>query len=396
MSFTANMTKGTTWTGLLSNVMPRVRKIAVDLVRRQRHMMPLYRHFNRMVIDEPGLVDLDLFIEGEESNGLRPIATGFEPITPTSTDQPHGAPISDSYYDTAINTSEIELNQSDNIDTIIGKVASSYYKKSVAIEKDFDEDLIVSNYTGNNLRMLSLEDLIPPYNQDTTILNQAGVGSEGAPLWKFRKATNTVQGIARVAWTSATPLATQSFFEPLSYNGGYTENGGSGGTFESAADARFKRLSTAQPNGALRMLRYLILLASDGGDMPDAMFMSNLPYLDLLNAESSLIRYGETVKTSNGAFEYPKYLNMFCIGSSNFRTSGAVGNGVAGGDVLWICNMPTLQLKFAKNGFFRETDWLEVPMQPWASYMAWFVAAQHKMIGRADRNVCWFNYGDAT
>lgn len=395
MAFTASMTKGTTWTGLLSNVMPRVRKVATDLVRRQRHMMPLYRHFDRLVIDEPGLVDLDLFIESEDS-GLRPISNGFEPITPTSTEQPKGAPISDSYYDAAINTSELELMQSDNIDTIVGKVAASYYKKSVAIEKDFDEDLIVSNYTGNNLRMLSLEDLIPPYNQDSTILNQAGVGSEGAPLWKFRKATNTVQGIARVAWTSATALSTQSYFEPISYNGGYTENGGSGGTFESSGDTRFKRLSTQNPNGALRMLRYLILLASDGGDMPDALLMSNLPFLDLMNAESALIRYMETPDASNGAFQYPKYLNMFCIGSANFRTSGVVGNGTAGGDVIWGTNMSTLQLKFAGNGFFRETDWLDVPMQPFASYMAWFVAAQHKMIGRADRNFCWFNYGDAT
>ena len=392
MGFTASMTKGTTWTGLLSNVMPRVRKVATDLTRRQRHMMPLYRHFDRLVVDEPGLVHLDLFIENEDS-GLTPIQTGFETTSPTSTDQPHGAPISDSYYLGSINTSEIELMQADNVDTVVGKVASSYYKKSVAIEKDFDEDLIVSNYSGNNLRMLSLEDLIPPYNQEGTILNQAGVSSLGAPLWKFRQCSNLVQGIQRVANTATNP---GSYFETLSWNGGYTENGGSTGTFTASTDSIFQLSTNQNPNGALKMLRYLILLSSDGGDMIDALFMSLKPYNDLMNSQAGLIRYQETVETSNGAFQYPKYLNIFCIGSSNFRTSGSVGNGTASGDVVWGVNMATVQLKFAGNGFFRETDWLDVPMSPLASYMAWFVAAQHKLIGRADRNFCIFNYGDTT
>ena len=156
MAYTAAMTKGTTWTGLLSNVMPVVRKKVTDLKRTTHPILPAYQMLGITTMDDPTLFDLDLFIENEDS-GPTPVSTGYETITPTVTDQPHGIPISDSYYLDAIQMSDIEMDQSNNASTIVGLLQSRYYKKNVAIEKTISLDLCQANQVGNALRITSLE-----------------------------------------------------------------------------------------------------------------------------------------------------------------------------------------------------------------------------------------------
>lgn len=392
MAFTSAMTIGTTWTGLLSNNQPRVRKQVTDLFRRQRHMLPLYQKFGRLFSDDAVVQDLDLFIENEDQ-GLVPITTGYETTTPTATDAPHGAPIRDAKYLSSIQVSEIDLMDADNMNSVTGIVASRYYKKWVAIEKDWDEDMIVANNVSNSGRIYGLEQLIPPYQQKT----MTGDG-RAMKLWELRQCANTVQGVARTAWTSATAGGTG--FESISFDGRtYSSGTTKTATYAAEADAKFAITTSLTPNPALQMLLHLCFLASDGGDTIDALLMSPTPYEDLMNAEAGKIRYMDDPEGSNGAFKYARYRDYFCIGSSNFRLSGLIGTTnsaalpTAGVDVIWGINFQTLAMKFASNGFFRETDWKEVPMSPLAYYMAFFVAGQHKLVGRPDRNFCWYNYG---
>lgn len=386
VGFTASMTQGTTWTGLLSNNMPVIRKNVTDVLRRSRSMLPVYQQFGRVVTDDANLMDLDLYVENEDT-GLTPISTGFETTTPTTTDAPHGIPLSDSYYLGSIQASQIEMNKAANPTSIVDIVAARYYKKLVAIEKDFDSDLIQGNQTANSLRITSLEQLVPPATHSGT------TGTLTAPLWKFRQAANTVNNVTRTAWTSATAGGTG--FEPLSVNGGKTAAGLTSG------QERFALTSSNNPNDALLLLAHLDFLSSDGGDTTDVMLMSPTPYEDLQNSQEGRIRYnavaGAAPENVDGKPKYPTYKGKICIGSSNFATSGLVANGSSSvSDVIWMLNMATLELKFPTGGFFTETDWKEVPMSPLAAYMAFFVAGQHKLVGRPDRNACYFKYGDTT